>query len=73
MRALLVFDHYDKLDTMTEVFDIARYQSDRKTYFGWRARQRNDEYIRPLYRMLSEKYPDEVKKRLRTMKDGHYR
>ena len=62
LRALLTLDYYDKLETMENVFDIERYKREKKHYFWRLAAGRNDEFLRKLYEMISEKYPDDMKK-----------
>lgn len=62
LRALGVFDYYDKLDLFQEVFDIDRYKKDKKHYMWRLAQARNDFYIRPVFFMMQEKYPEEMKK-----------
>lgn len=60
-RALFAFDYYDKLDEMTEVFDIKRYKDNKKTYFWYLAGMRHDEYMEPTYELIIKKYPEEMK------------
>ena len=62
LRALLTLDYYDKLDTMKEVFDIDRYKREKKHYFWRLAAGRNDEFLVDLYKMISQKYPEEMEK-----------
>lgn len=65
-RALFALDYYDKLDEMKEVFDIQRYRDHKQTYFWHLAsrkyRENYDLFYKPLYEMMLEKYPEEVKK-----------
>lgn len=62
MRSFPVLDYYDKLDEMSEVFDIQRYKNNKSEYFWWLARYRDSETIAPAYELMVKKYPEEMKK-----------
>lgn len=62
IRALTTFDLYDKLDEMSEVFDIQRYKKNRKEYLWWLARKREYYLLSKLYKLMCEKYPEDMKK-----------
>lgn len=60
LRALMTYDYYDKLDAMSIVFDVERYRKNRREYIWWLQRNRNDSFLKDLYKLISSKYPDEV-------------
>lgn len=62
LRALSVLDHEDRLDDFSAVFDIERYKKNKRTYMWFFAQWRNDEFIEPCYKLMCEKYPEEMKK-----------
>lgn len=61
LRALLVYDYYDKLDNMGEVFDIERYRRERKHYLWRLVQYRENEFMKKLYDMFCEKFPEDMK------------
>lgn len=62
LRGLLTLDYYDKLDAMKDVFHVDLYKQNRMDYFVRLASRRDNKYLKELYEMLSEKYPDKMKK-----------
>lgn len=66
LRALLIFDYYNKLDLFSEVFDVDTYRKNHFQYIYWMVEYahmpENEPYFKRLYFMMNEKYPNEVKR-----------
>lgn len=64
MRALLVFDYYDKLDNFQKVFDIAAYRKNHNGYLYNLVKLYHNSFSRPFYEqiydLIKEKYPREM-------------
>lgn len=60
LRALLTYDAYGRLDEVTELFDVERYERDKNKYLKRMIVHKDNPYMKDLYAMLSEKYPDRV-------------
>lgn len=60
LRALLTLDYYDKLDSMREVFHVDLYRRNRPDYLYALVKKRENEFLKDLYEMFLEKYPDEM-------------
>lgn len=60
LRGLLALDYFDKLDSMSAVFDIELYRNNRIDYFVRLVKRKNNKFLHELYILMSEKYPDEM-------------
>lgn len=60
LRALLTYDAYDRLDEVTELFDVERYRREKDKYFTRLVIRKKNPYMKDLYAMLSEKYPEQM-------------
>ena len=60
LRALLTYDAYGRLDEVTELFDVERYEREKDKYFKRMIVHKDNPYIKDLYAMLSAKYPERV-------------
>lgn len=62
LRALLTYDAYDRLDEVSGLFDVERYRREREKYLTRLVVRKKNAYMKDLYAMLSEKYPDQMAK-----------
>lgn len=62
LRGLLALDYYDKLDAMSEVFDVDYYRKNHFDYLYRLVEKKDDVLLCDLYKMMHEKYPEEMKK-----------
>ena len=64
LRALLVFDYYDKLDNFQNVFDIAAYRRNHNKYLYNLVKLYHNSFSRAFYEqiydLIKEKYPHEM-------------
>lgn len=62
LRGLLALDYYDKLDVMSEVFDVDYYRENHFDYLYRLVEKKDDHFLCDLYDMMQKKYPEEMKK-----------
>lgn len=60
LRGLFTLDYYDKLDQMSEVYDIKRYRKHKQEYLLTLIRDKDTVNFSQLYGMIMEKYPEEM-------------
>lgn len=61
-RALFAFDAYDKLDVMSEIYDVEKYRANKQDYLIELIKLKDDAFFSRLYTMFLEKYPKEMEK-----------
>ncbi len=61
MRGLFTLDYYDKLDEMSEVFDIEKYRKNRPQYLISLIKSKKSPNFALLYDMFEKKYPEDMK------------
>lgn len=61
LRALLTLDHFNKLDNMSEMFDVERYRKNRREYLKSLAKRKDKSLFQTLYNLFMEKHPEDMK------------
>lgn len=60
IRGLLTLDCYDKLDAMSEVFDIERYRKNHKEYLVELIKFKDEPHYDEIYDIMLKKYPNKM-------------